>query len=840
MQTMGVLRKGFASRKLYSFVLVVVVVFYLLVWHNGGWIVNRTRLAQSIRDGADVQDFTVCSSALDSTSPTSRRDEADLQMKLHQCARYISKLLTESEGIRSAVQEVDSFSKLQPWIQGNTCQNEVRQRFENGTHGGHPTNECRLSNCFDYSRCPLNSDFSVYLYQGLGKLSNGIEKVMTVNPYYTSDQNTACVFLVLVEGSSGNGLSPTKSVGASFSKLPSWKGTGQNHVLLNLARNVSSHNVLQTVSSSHAIVAQSNFEVSQFRPGFDIVTPMLLGTDATFDWHGTPRLTPAKRKYLLSFQGVQLPHRTSPFRDSIHDAIQSLKTVYRNQVYIDLSCPQILADRDFVYPSEWWMCDNNEKRAEILRQSTFALIIAPTDRILSSTMLQARLHEALRQNVVPVVLGEQVRLPFADFIAWEKAVIILPKARAKEMIHYLSSIHESDILALRRQGWFLWTTYLSSTEAVMNGILATLRTRLSLPPRPIPATPSQGLTRIDVGPTQKRSSSSTKYLRNSSYLSWAREPSWNSFPGPYHLYPSTPLEPVLPSDVYFEQAGKTFEPISKGTRKTGEAFRKSLGGNSPIEQFTVIIMTYDREPQLITLLSRLQGLPYMNKVLIVWNHPKPPSSYAKWPKQRVPMQIILQAKNSMNNRFLPFDEIETDAILFLDDDVHRLTHDEIDLAFRVWRENRDQIVGFPGRNHAMDVNNENFRYDAEKSCEVSMVLPQAAFLHKYYNYVYSYVMPQAIRDHVDKTMNCDDIALNFLVSFVSRKPPIKVGGHSDFPCVNCKSAISAHKSHYTKRTQCVRYFGEILGYTPLLYTQYQANSIMYGQGNKEPTCYKEV
>lgn len=50
----------------------------------------------------------------------------------------------------------------------------------------------------------------------------------------------------------------------------------------------------------------------------------------------------------------------------------------------------------------------------------------------------------------------------------------------------------------------------------------------------------------------------------------------------------------------------------------------------------------------------------------------------------------------------------------------------------------------------------------------------AAFFHKYYTYLYSYWLPQAIRDKVDQYMNCEDIAMNFLVSHFTRKPPIKV------------------------------------------------------------------
>ena len=35
-------------------------------------------------------------------------------------------------------------------------------------------------------------------------------------------------------------------------------------------------------------------------------------------------------------------------------------------------------------------------------------------------------------------------------------------------------------------------------------------------------------------------------------------------------------------------------------------------------------------------------------------------------------------------------------------------------------------------------------------------------------------MPQTIRDMVDEYMNCEDIAMNFLVAHVTGRPPVKV------------------------------------------------------------------
>ena len=44
-------------------------------------------------------------------------------------------------------------------------------------------------------------------------------------------------------------------------------------------------------------------------------------------------------------------------------------------------------------------------------------------------------------------------------------------------------------------------------------------------------------------------------------------------------------------------------------------------------------------------------------------------------------QVVRTSKNSLNNRFLPYDVIETEAVLSIDDDAH-LRHDEILFGFR--------------------------------------------------------------------------------------------------------------------------------------------------------------
>lgn len=44
-------------------------------------------------------------------------------------------------------------------------------------------------------------------------------------------------------------------------------------------------------------------------------------------------------------------------------------------------------------------------------------------------------------------------------------------------------------------------------------------------------------------------------------------------------------------------------------------------------------------------------------------------------------QVVKTRRNSLNNRFLPYNSIETEAVLSIDDDAH-LRHDEIVFGFR--------------------------------------------------------------------------------------------------------------------------------------------------------------
>ncbi|NXD12163.1 EXTL3 protein, partial [Nothocercus nigrocapillus] len=707
---------------------------------------------------------------------------------------------------------------------------------------------CRLHNCFDYSRCPLTSGFPVYVYNSddyaFGSsldplIKQAFEATVRTNVYVTENANIACVYIILVGEMQEPVMPKPTELEQQLHSLPYWRTDGHNHLIINLSRKSETQNFIYNISTGRAMIAQSTFYDVQYRPGFDIVVSPLVHAMSEPNFLEIPPQVPVKRKYLFSFQGEKIESLRSSLQEvrSFEEEIEgNAPADYDDRIITTLKAVQD-SKLDFVLveftcknqpkaslPTEWALCGERDDRLELLKLSTFALIITPGDtRLVISAGCAMRLFEALEVGAIPVVLGEQVQLPYNDVIRWNEAALIIPKPRITEVHFLLRSISDNDLLAMRRQGRFLWETYFSTSDNVFSTVLAIIRTRIQIPAAPIREEAAVEIPHrsgkaagtdpnmadngdLDLGPVETEPPyASPKYLRNFTLTAMDIYRNWNSAPGPFHLFPYTPFDPVLPSEAKFLGSGTGFRPIGGGAGGSGKEFQAALGGNVPREQFTVVMLTYEREEVLMNSLERLNGLPYLNKVVVVWNSPKLPSEDLLWPDIGVPIMVVRTEKNSLNNRFLPWDEIETEAILSIDDDAH-LRHDEIMFGFRVWREARDRIVGFPGRYHASAV-------------------PLRAL--QYYAYLYSYVMPQAIRDMVDEYINCEDIAMNFLVSHLTRKPPIKVTSRWTFRCPGCPQALSHDDSHFHERHKCINFFVKVYGYMPLLYTQFRVDSVLF-------------
>uniref|UniRef100_T1JB76 Exostosin-2 n=1 Tax=Strigamia maritima TaxID=126957 RepID=T1JB76_STRMM len=246
--------------------------------------------------------------------------------------------------------------------------------------------------------------------------------------------------------------------------------------------------------------------------------------------------------------------------------------------------------------------------------------------------------------------------------------------------------------------------------------------------------------------------------------------------------------------------------------------------------FTAVILTYDRIDSLFQVIQKVVKAPSLAKVLVVWNNQnKEPPPASMWPKINKPLKVKKTSENKLSNRFFPYEEIETEAILAIDDDIIMLTADELEFGFEVWREFPERIVGYPSRVHLWDNSTQRWKYESEWTNELSMVLTGAAFYHKYWSYMYTTSMPGDIKQWVDDHMNCEDIAMNFLVTNMTGKAPIKVAPRKKFKCPECihTEMLSADLSHMMERSECVNKFAQVYGCVPLKPVEFRADPVLF-------------
>lgn len=344
----------------------------------------------------------------------------------------------------------------------------------------------------------------------------------------------------------------------------------------------------------------------------------------------------------FSFQGSQ-PQFNGLNKDEDESLIESLQKTAKSSstsdaFFLQFECDPPVEKRALVSIGDWALCGTDRSRRAVLRYSTFVLILAPCDLSYTSTaLLQARLYEALRSGAIPVIMGgDRITLPFAEVLDWRRAVIMLPKARVTELHFVLRSLSDADLLAFRRQGRLLWERYLSSVQVMVDSLLAVIRTRLNIPARP--ATPTAGTPAfnesyypprleppaLDAEPEEtlgplEAPYASPAYRRNYSISLVHGYELWNEWGDPFALFPQVPWDPPVTSEARFLGSAAGFRPVGAGAGGAGKEFSEALGGDRPREQFTVVILTYEREAVLAAAVARLRGLPYLNKVSSVFN-----------------------------------------------------------------------------------------------------------------------------------------------------------------------------------------------------------------------------
>ncbi|CAB3402422.1 unnamed protein product [Caenorhabditis bovis] len=663
-----------------------------------------------------------------------------------------------------------------------------------------PSTIVSIEDTIDFRRCSISSFMPVFVdLITFGKMEmewkNAFESVL-LTP--VKDANSSCITIKITNG-----------------KHTINENTIENTVIFNVGTSINATN-------SRVIFAQS----SNLRPNVDFA----ISTDQPL--FNVPSILPYSRSIFFTLIIEE--------RAVNEDDLQKIRESARrsNDVIRIIECTD-----------ESDACEESSSiRDEIFKSTMFCFL-------MPSRSFTSRFLAALRTGCVPFVISSTAILPFQDFIDWRLASYQIASARLSEAHFIARSFTINDILEMRRKGIYYYENYLSTKQKIARTLLSALRYKLQLPTpdnRKFTASPlfnasftapkgfsvNQQPNYDDdflLGPLESRVESPS-YEHNFTEFQLYSYETWNLVMNPHKSLEFNIRAHEPPAEAeFYPDSSFGFRPIEPGS---GVEFSRALGGNRVREQFTTVILTYERDDVLVGALQRLHNLPYLNKVIVIWNniHRAPSDS---WPSLHVPVEFIHVSENSLNNRFIPWDRIETEAVFSIDDDID-LMQQEIILAFRVWRENRDRIVGFPARYHARY--GDSMFYNSNHTCQLSIILTGAAFLHKNYLRAYTEDMPKSIREHVDKVTNCEDIAMNYLVAHITRKPPIKTTSRWTLRCPGCTENLSQSDSHFNKRHECMRLFTKIYGYNPLRFSQFRADSILFKTRlpQQHQKCFKYV
>ncbi|XP_036003480.1 exostosin-1a [Fundulus heteroclitus] len=404
---------------------------------------------------------------------------------------------------------------------------------------------------------------------------------------------------------------------------------------------------------------------------------------------------------------------------------------------------------------------------ELLHNSSFCLV--PRGRRLGSF----RFLEALQAACIPVILSNGWELPFSEVIDWRKAAIIGDERLLLQVPSITRSVGRDRILALRQQTQFLWDAYFSSVAKIV-------------------------LTTLEIIRDRVESHVSRNHLL------------WNSLPGGLFALPQFSADPAQFPFYY------------------------AILGKSPSQQFTAVIHTVtplqSQVSPVVKLIIAVAKSKFCAQVVVLWNCDRPLPPRNKWPSTSVPLTVIEGQTKTMSSRFSPHDIITTDAVLSLDED-SVLSTNEVDFAFIVWQSFPERIVGYPARSHYWDSSRSRWGYTSKWTNDYSMVLTGAAFYHRYYHYLFTHYIPASLLTMVDHMANCEDILMNFLVSAVTKQPPIKVTQKKQYKETmmgqGSKASRWADPDHFAQRQTCMNAFSQWLGFMPLVHSQMRLDPVLF-------------
>ncbi|KAM3450639.1 hypothetical protein MY3296_005910 [Beauveria thailandica] len=247
------------------------------------------------------------------------------------------------------------------------------------------------------------------------------------------------------------------------------------------------------------------------------------------------------------------------------------------------------------------------------------------------------------------------------------------------------------------------------------------------------------------------------------------------------------------------------------------------------DRFTVALSTFHRPKELHNTLDILLGtkIPSLLEIVVIWNNLDEPLPESFVSRHGVNVRYRKPHRDSLNEKLWNDPSYRTRAILLSDDDVfYRPT--DLTFVFDMWRRfGRARVTGALARCARVDADG-HWEYSlCQPGGKYALVLTNLAFVDvsvlDAYNSDFGPV--QEMRKYVDQSLNCEDIALNFVAAARPTTPdsratsvsgPLLVRGSGQYVNLDPSSGISRKRGHLAARSECLNRFANAFGCMPLV------------------------
>jgi glucuronyl/N-acetylglucosaminyl transferase EXT1/glucuronyl/N-acetylglucosaminyl transferase EXT2 len=204
---------------------------------------------------------------------------------------------------------------------------------------------------------------------------------------------------------------------------------------------------------------------------------------------------------------------------------------------------------------------------------------------------------------------------------------------------------------------------------------------------------------------------------------------------------------------------------------------------------------------MTALALHYSSMQIFDAIFVLWANQTYPDTFAAFLESTLHKKVsLIRTNDDLNERFAHFHMLKTECVFIMDDDIF-VEERTLEQLYKVWSKHKKQIVGLWPRAHGTEEGSG--KYISEPRFAYSMVLTKFMVLDADYLSQYTLSMPRAIQNYVRTKRNCEDIAINMLVSNATGLPPVYIT--DDYKVdYGAKRGIYTRNGHMASRHACVQ------------------------------------